>query len=177
MAARKKKTPPAKATTKKAAPRPAKKAATARPSNAGAKAQPAKKAAKAQPVKKSAKAQPAKKRATATATRVVVETDGLLDAALFPTARAYAEEELHILSVARAHPKLGDRFIRDATRRVETKIPKKDRPAFLAAMSKVDIEARAEIVVAKMAEYWGVNLDEETKENVREDVRAMYAGD
>jgi hypothetical protein len=165
MAARKtKKTPPAKATTKKAAPRPAKRAKVA-------------KKAAARPAKKSATARPAKKSATATATRVVVETDGLLDAALFPTARAYAEEELHILSVARAHPKLGDRFIRDATRRVETKIPKKDRPAFLAAMSKVDIEARAEIVVAKMAEYWGVNLDEETKENVREDVRAMYAGD
>ncbi len=105
------------------------------------------------------------------------ELDGLLDAALFPTARAYAEEELHILSVARKHPKLGDRFIRDATRRVETKIPKKDRPAFLAAMSKVDVEARAEIVVGKMAEYWGVPLDAETKEDVRDDVRAMYAGD
>lgn len=105
------------------------------------------------------------------------ELQGVLDAALFPTARAYAEEELHILSVARAHPKLGDRFIRDATRRVETQIPKKDRGAFLAAMATVDVEARADVVVAKMEEYWGVPLDEETKSDVRDDVRAMYAGD
>ena len=117
---------------------------------------------------------PARARAKVAA---AVEPDGVLDAELFPTARAYAEEELHILSIARANPKLGARFIRDYTRRVEAKVPKKDRVAFKAAMSKIDVEARARVVVAKMEEYWGVPLDDETKENVRDDVRGMYAGD
>ena len=128
------------------------------------------------------KPRPSKKRVTPPArTRakkaVAVEPDGVLDSELFPTARAYAEEELHILSIAHANPTLGARFIRDYTRRVEAKVPKKDRAAFKAAMAKIDVEARARVVVAKMEEYWGVPLDDETKEGVRDDVREMYAGD
>lgn len=128
-----------------------------------------KKAAR-RPTNKAPAKKPAKKAATKDTTQAVY------DAALFPTARAYAEEELHLLSIAQKDPNLGDRFVRDATRRVETAIPKKHRAAFALAMKKVNVEARAKLVVSKMEKYWGVRLDEATKESVKDDVRNMYAG-
>jgi hypothetical protein len=139
----------------------------------------AKKPAVKKPVAKKAPAKkPAKKPVTKPAKKASKKetTQAAYDAALFPTARAYAEEELHLLSIAQKDPNLGDRFVRDATRRVETAIPKKDRAAFALAMKKVNVEARAKLVVSKMEKYWGVRLDEATKESVKDDVRNMYLG-
>ena len=96
---------------------------------------------------------------------------------LAPTLRAYAEEELHILTIAHAHPALGERFVRARIRRRSHTVPPADRRAFREAMRYVDVPARARLVIGKLEEYWGETLDAETKRGVRDDVRAMYAGE
>lgn len=96
--------------------------------------------------------------------------------AFAPTIRVYAEEEARVLAIASAHPALGERFAREAAARTNARVPKKDLAAFREAMAKVDVEARVRVVVKKLEKAWGSRLDDETRENVREDVLAMYVG-
>lgn len=165
-----KKKPAAKAAKKKPA-----KPAAAKGTIAAAKAakKPATKGAKKKPAKGTIAA--AKLKAAAAGPKLDGAPEWLVEA-FGPTLRVYAEEEAHVLALASRHPKLGERFVREVAARTTGRVSKRDLPAFLEEMAKVDVEARVNTVVRKLEKAWGAKMDDETREGVREDVLEMYLG-
>lgn len=92
---------------------------------------------------------------------------------------AYAEEERFIAHRVEAMRKAGETWYRQLTEYIPyIDLPMTEQeigPA--AATSDVNREARKALVIKHIEDRLGFELDEETRNNIRADVNAMYNGD